>query len=156
MAACLTASALFGGLPWSSRTLIIMAARSYQINDQLTDENPRAVGTPGHQRLTSIVDTVNRPDYAVLATGRVAAHLLHVKRLEAVGQAIVRWDDLCREAGQGRSGVEVFDWIVLDTYEVFQQSSESMQFIAVQAQRVGYRQVPTGDGILVFARPGVR
>ncbi len=155
MVACLTASALFGALPWSSRTLVIMVARSYHAGDRDAGENPRAVGTPGNRHLMEIVNQVDRADYAVLASGRVAAHLLHVGRLEAVGQAIVRWDNLCDEAGQGRSGIEVFDWIVLDQYDVFQQSSEKMTFIADEARRVGYRVVSAEDGILVFARPAL-
>jgi uncharacterized membrane protein len=152
LAACLTASALFGGLPWSSRTLVVMAARSYQVDGQHSAQNPRAAGSPGHRRLMTVIHKVNHPERAVLASGRVAAHLLHVRRLEAVGQAIVRWDDLCVEAGPGRSGVEVFDWILLDTCEVFQQSPEDMDFIIQQARRAGYAEMHAGDGILLFAR----
>ena len=153
LAACLTASVFFSSLPWSSPTLTIMEAGSYLRDGQRFDSNPRAVGTPGNEQLNAIVDRVNRPEFAVLASGRVAAHLLRVRRLEAVEQAIVRWDDLSDEAGPGRSGVEVFDCVVLDTYESFQQSTEKMQFIVAEAAGAGYKAIPAGDGILVLYRP---
>ena len=153
LAACLTASVFIGALPWSSSTLAVMEAGSYLRDGRRFESNPRAVGTPGNKQLNEIVDRLNRPEFAVLASGRLAAHLLRVRRLEAVEQAIVRWDDLSAEAGPGRSGVEVFDCVVLDSDESFQQSAEKMQFIAEEAARAGYKAISAGDGILVLARP---
>ena len=98
------------------------------------------------------MELVDRPNLAVLASGRVASHLVGVRRLESVEQAIVRWEDLRVEAGDGRSGVEVFDFIVLDTHEGFQQSLEKMQFIAAQAEDCGYARLSSAEGILVFRR----
>jgi hypothetical protein len=116
------------------------------------ETNPRAVGTASNQQLDEIVHRLNRPEHAVLASGRVAAHLLRTRRLESVEQAIVRWDDLSIEAGPGRTAVEVFDFIVLDTWECFQQSPDKMQFIAEQAELAGYQRTLHTDGILVFER----
>jgi uncharacterized membrane protein len=156
LAACLTASVFFGALPWSSPTLAVMKARSYLRDGERFPSNPRAVGTPGNEQLNAIVNKFNRPEFAVLASGRLAAHLLRVRRLESVEQAIVRWDDLSDEAGPGRSGIEVFDCVVLDRYEAFQQSADKMQFIAAEAANAGYQATSGGDGILVLYRPGER
>ena len=156
LAACLTASWLFGSLPWSGPTLTLMQAQTYPSPEGEHGSNPRAAGSPGHALLSETVRRVNRADVAVLATGRVAAHLLHVRRLESVEQALVRWEALSAEAGPGRSPLEVFDWIVLDTYEQFQQSPERTARVREEAHRIGYREVQNRDGLIVFQRPAER
>jgi hypothetical protein len=143
---------LFGALPWSGPTLTIMQAGSYLRDGEPFASHPRAVGTPGNRQLNRIVDRLNRPEHAVLASGRVAAHLLRTRRLESVEQAIVRWEDLKVEAGPGRAPIEVFDFVVLDTWECFQQSPDKMKFIAEQATIAGYKQTLATDGILLFER----
>jgi uncharacterized membrane protein len=153
LAACLTASVFLGAMPWSSPTMTVLAARSYVQHGQSFDTNPRAAGMPGNDDLNAVVDRVNRPQFAVLASGRIAAHLLNTRRLESVEQALVRWDDLSSEAGPGQSSIEVFDWVVLDAYESFQQSDEKIQFVAAEAARVGYMEIPAGDGVLLLTRP---
>ena len=139
LASCLVASTFFGALPWSSPTLAVMRAQTYQIGDGPSEENPRRPGTVSHRALNEIVALVNSRQSSVVASGRIAAHLLNVRRLETVEQAVVRWDALCAEAGSGRSGSEVFDWIVVDTCERFQQSLDKMEFILADARRAGYR-----------------
>lgn len=153
LVSCLVASSLFGALPWSSPTLSIMLAQTYQTEGVTTLENPRAPGTAANQFLREITTQINSEKASVLASGRIAAHLLNVHRLETVEQALFRWQALQAEAGEGRSGVEVFDWIVLDTCERFQQSLDKMEAILVEAQRVGYRSVRSQDGILLLERP---
>ncbi len=153
LASCVVASTFFGALPWSSPTLAVMRAQTYQVGDGPTAENPRRPGTASHRALNEIVARVNSKQSSVLASGRIAAHLLNVRRLETVEQAVVRWDALCAEAGPGRSGVEVFDWIVVDTCERFQQSLDKMEFILAEARRAGYRQQWAQEGIVVLVRP---
>ena len=53
----------------------------------------------------------------------------------------------------GRSPIELFDWIVLDTAENFHQSPEERGFIIDQALRAGYRLVEREHDIVVYARP---
>lgn len=156
LAAALTASTCLGSLPWSSATMGNMVARSYEWGDDLSD-NPRAEGSEGNAAANEIVAMVDGKDAAVLASSRIAAHLLGVRRLETVEQAgIFRWDALCKEAGEGRSGVEVFDWIVLDTYERFQQSEDRIQFFIREAERAGFRRDERSrQGILVLAKGDV-
>lgn len=153
LVSCVVASAFFGALPWSSPTLTVMRAQTYQISDGPSDENPRRPGTASHRMLNEIVSRVNSEQSSVVASGRIAAHLLNVRRLETVEQAVVRWDALCAEAGSGRSGADVFDWVVVDTCERFQQSLDKMEFILADARRAGYRQQWAQDGIVVLARP---
>lgn len=154
LASCLVASTLFGALPWSSPTMTILLAQSYQVSaESPTVQNPRAPGTAGHRALTEIVARINTEQSSVLASGRIAAHLLNVRRLETVEQALVRWDALSAEAGAGRFATEVFDWIVLDTWECFQQSLSKMETILADARRAGYQPAWSGEGIIVLARP---
>jgi len=154
LAASLTASWLFGSLPWSSPTLSVLEAHSYEVESERDLAfNPRGAGTPGHARLESIVARVDRQEFAVLATGRIAAHLLRVRRLESVEQAMVRWELLQREVGADHSPIEVFDWIVLDRYEQFQQSIGRTHQIIDEARRAGYRETYDQDGLIVFQRP---
>jgi hypothetical protein len=133
--------------------LTILLAKSYQIGDSPTVQNPRGPGTDGHRTLHEIVAQVNSKQSSVLASGRIAAHLLNVRRLETVEQALVRWEALCAEAGAGRSGSEVFDWIVLDTCERFQQSLDKMEIILADARRAGFRETRSEEGIILLARP---
>jgi len=153
LASGLVASTVFGALPWSSPTLAIMLAQTYQMDAAPTLENPRAPGTDSNRFLKDVVALVNSEHGSVLASGRIASHLLNVRRLESVEQALVRWKSLQAEAGAGRSAVEVFDWVVLDTRERFQQSEDKMEIILAEARRVGYRQERSQDGILVLTRP---
>jgi hypothetical protein len=156
LVAGLTASTLFGSLPWSSPTLSVLLAQTYQTEAGLAETNPRAVETEANAALREIVARVGGRDAAVLATGRIAAHLLQVRRLESVEMAAMRWNGLQQEAGAGRSAVEVFDWLVLDTYEHFQQSPDKVRRIQEEAQRVGYQCVHSTQGINVWARPGLQ
>jgi hypothetical protein len=58
-----------------------------------------------------------------------------------------------REAGDGRTAIEVFDWIVLDRFEQFQQSFEKTEFVIEAARQAGYEEVENSDGLILFRRP---
>jgi uncharacterized membrane protein len=154
VAASLTAASLFGSLPWSSPTLTVMIAQSYEVEGQEDAVfNPRAVGTPGHALVKVVLAEIDRPDASVVATGRIASHLLRVRRLESAEQALVRWELLTREMGPTRSPIEAFDWVVLDRYERFQQSSDRIQILWDAARDAGYRTTLDEDGLIVLRRP---
>jgi hypothetical protein len=131
-----------------------MISRSYDVQGERDFTfNPRAVGTPGHALLKSVVAQVEQhPDASVVATGRIASHLLRVRRLESVEQALVRWDLLAREMGTGRSPIEAFDWVVLDRYEQFQQSPDRTHFLLSAARDAGYGTVLDEEGLIVLRR----
>jgi hypothetical protein len=91
-----------------------------------------------------------------LATGHIAAHLLNAARLEPVDQAVSRWEAFRNEVGPGRKPVELFDWIVLDTWEQFQQSRKSIDFVMREAHDAGYKTVKSEYGLVVLRRPESR
>ncbi len=152
-AAALTLSIALGALPLSGPTLTGAFLRSYATAD---GRRPAAGGTLSPERrrlLDRIVRQVGSGDARVLATGRIASHLLDVARLEDVAQGRIRWRAFRQEVGPGHSPIELFDWIVLDTCEQFQQSPADVRFLAAEARRVGYVEVLSQAGVLVFARP---
>lgn len=153
LGASLTASWLFGSLPWSGETLTLMRARSYPTSEAAGQDNPRAAGTPGHAALEAMVSRVGTSDAAVLATGRVAAHLLGVRRLEAVDEGLNRWSALDEEAGPDRSAIELFDWVLLDTREHFQQSPDRIMIVLAEALRAGYVELQKDEGLILLGRP---
>lgn len=155
LAASLTASLTLGAMPWSSPTLVTLVMATYpgRISGETTFESRRE-GSEGNAAIDRIIAQVGQEDAHVLATGRIAAHLLMVERLEPVGTARERWRGFAVQAGQGRSAVELFDWVVLDFQEQFCQTEEDMQFLAAEAARAGFKLVHTEHNIHVYRSPG--
>lgn len=153
LAACATASIAFGSMPWSGHTLTDVIAQTYG-DDSFIVEN-RFVGSPGNEFLNHVVEMTGGKESAVLSTGRVASHLLAVRRLYTVGHACKRWKTFEKEIGPGRSPIELFDWIVLDRNERFYQSQEELRFMIDAARLAQYPLVESAHGILVFARPSM-
>jgi uncharacterized membrane protein len=164
LASCLTAAFFFGVLPGTRSSLVVLEALTYPIAMNADHrparlrqgENPRAEGTIDNVVLDEVVARVNRPDASVLATGHIAAHLLNAARLEPVDQAVSRWEAFRNEVGPGRKPVELFDWIVLDTWEQFQQSRKSIDFVMREAHDAGYKTVKSEYGLVVLRRPESR
>jgi uncharacterized membrane protein len=150
LAASATASIVFGALPWSSPTLTGVIALTYREPGVGED---RVVGSPGNALLNQIVTKVGSRRSSVLATGRIAAHLLAVQRLDTVGQACQRWKAFQEEVGPERSPIELFDWVVLDSEEQFYQSPDELDFVRNAAKRAGYLLVESEHGVCVFGRP---
>ena len=153
LAAGATASMWIGSLPWSSPTLNDVISHTYAASGNPRDLEDRLVGSPGNRVLNQIVTRVGGREAAVLATGRIAAHLLMVRRLDTVGQACRRWKEFEKEVGPGRSAIELFDWVALDTHEQFYQSPEELRWIRDEAVKAGYRVLQSDRGIVVLARP---
>ena len=155
LAGCLTASFFYGALPWSSPTLTIAIKTTYPGETPFAPsrEAERGPGSPAHAALEKIIQQVGGPDSRVLASGRIAAHLLGVRRLEAIEQGVVRWPAIEKEAGEGKQAIEVFDWVVVDTLERFQQSADKIPFVIEEAQQANYSLVQDSHGILVFKKP---
>ena len=149
---CAVASLWLGSSPWCRHTLTDMEARTYA-GAGLEKFEDRRPGAEGIAALHEAVALVQGDNVRVLATGRVASHFVGAERVDTVGQAPLRWEAFEAEAGPGRSGIELFDWVLVDTYECFQQSLEDMQFILTEAERAGYRRVFSRRGVLVLRRP---
>jgi uncharacterized membrane protein len=153
LAAGATASLSIGAMPWSSPTLTDMISQTYVAGGNVRVCDARDVGSPENALLNQVVARVRRRESTVLATGRIAAHLLAVRRIDTVGQVCARRKDLAEEAGPNRSPIELFDWVVLDTNERFFQSLEELRWVIDCARRARYQCVQSERGILVLARP---
>jgi hypothetical protein len=152
LAASLTASVPLGAMPWSTPTLVEAVGGTY-VDDQgalLVGRLKR--GSAANSLVNDLLARIRSERNAVLSTGRLATHLLTAERLEVAGFARSRWEAMRREVGPGRSPIELFDWVVLDTREQFCQSPEDIQFLAGEARAAGYELVQQDLGILVFAR----
>jgi hypothetical protein len=152
LAACASASTWFGAMPWTGATLTDVIYQTYGDENSRGAIDDRMVGSRGSAVLNKIIAQVGGRESSVVATGRIASHLLGVRRLDTVAQAGDRWKDFEAEIGPGRSPIDLFDWIVLDTAENFYQSPAQRAFIVEQARRAGYRLVRRDHGILVYAR----
>lgn len=146
---CAVASMWLGSSPWCRNTLTDVTAQTY-CDAGLAELEDRLPGTEGIQALHQAVTLVEREGASVLATGRIAAHFVGVERLDTVGQASLRWAAFEEEVGPGRSAIELFDWILIDTYERFQQSGENIAFILEEAKRADYRLVESSRGVIVL------
>ena len=154
LAGCMVASLWLGSSPWCRHTATDVIGQTYAHAglDKLEDRLP---GTAGIDALRDAVALVRAEGATgVLATGRLAAHFVGAPQLDTVGQAPARWAAFEAEAGPGRSGIELFEWVVVDIYERFQQSSEDIQFVLNEAEKAGYRLVDSRHGVLVLRRPG--
>ena len=153
------AGTFFGAMPWSAPTRSLMEFRTYHNGDTLASDQ-RAPGSRGHGLITETVRLIRsgRRTTSVLATGRIAAHLIGVRRLETVSLALDprRRREIEREAGPDRAPIELFEWVLLDRLEAFQQSPEETMRIARQALRAGYRVVKDEEGLLFLHRPDER
>ncbi len=148
---CAVASMWLGSSPWCRNTLTDVVGQTYR-DAGLEELKDRLPGAAGIETLHEAVALVDREGASVLATGRIAAHFVGVERLDTVGQAPLRWAAFEAEVGPGRSAIELFDWIVIDTYEHFQQSEEDITFVLEEAKRAGYQLVDARRGVVVLRR----
>ncbi len=139
----IVASVFFGALPFSSETIPFT---------RTAEERARlAPYVAAQDRAVALVD---RPDASVIASGRLAAHLLGVRRLEMVGFAMECLGGLAREAGPGRQWIEVFDWVAVDLNDRrLHHSLDELKTVVMAAEGAGYRLVMAQFGVLVYRRP---
>lgn len=149
---CAAASLWLGSSPWCRTTLTDVVGQTYA-DAGVTELKDRLPGSEGIEVLHEVVALVDKADASVLATGRIAAHFVGAERVDTVGQAPQRWAAFKAEVGPGRSGIELFDWVVVDTYEHFQQSHENIVFVLKEARLADYRLIEARRGIVVLARP---
>lgn len=150
---CAAASLWLGSTPWCENTQLDVFGQSYAMTG-LDRAQERLPGSEGLEELHQVVSLVRcEKASSVLATGRIASHFIGIERLDTVGQAPLRWAAFESEAGPDRPAIELFEWIVVDTYERFQQSDKDIWFILQEAERAGYRRISARRGIVVFRRP---
>ncbi|MCJ7543718.1 MAG: DUF2079 domain-containing protein, partial [Phycisphaerae bacterium] len=145
LATALCMSLVFGVLPSSPPTTPFHVG-----------QDRRAEWTAHCRRLDRLVAMINRPDTSVVASGRVASHLLAVRRLEPISDALDRQDLLAREAGPGRTWMDVFEWVLLDRQDMLQLGRETIDETAIAFLQAGFRVYYNADDILLLHRPTPR
>ena len=89
---------------------------------------------------------------AVLATGRIAAHLVGNADVETVGQYVERRDALSGLADRLGKPIEHYRWVALDRVESFQQSQATTALVEEEARSAAFEVVADSYGIVVLRR----
>ena len=162
-AACLTTGwvlCLFvGQMPWSQSTMIELLG----INYDLPKGESRRLGSEDHRWLTEQVKAVrskvldatsdSKRSPRVLATGRIASHMVGLQDIETVGQYRQRERDLAKIEPSLASPILRYDVIMLDFRERFQQTEEESTRVQEEALKNGFRVEQNRFGIAVLVRP---
>ncbi len=139
------ASIFFGALPVSRPTIpFTMTAKD------------RAALRPRLAILDHAVEMAAKPDAAVLASCRLAAHLLNVRRPEDVNFALRKLDALTEQAQREnrRRWIEVFDFVAVDLKDRdWNHSLADLKRVVFEAEAAGYQAVLAARGIVVYRRP---
>jgi hypothetical protein len=123
-----------GQLPWSQPTIVEVIAKTYGI----ADPPLRAADQDDGKWLAERVDALRAESIRILATGRVASHLVGSKDIETVSQFLQRYQQLARLDGSLSSPVLRYDAIVLDFRESFQQTPEESKRVKAEAIQNGF------------------
>ncbi len=151
LAACFVLSIFVGQWPWSSQTIVDVEAQTYAPSAEWR----RLGNSEDGKWLEGELKQIRKSQSSVLATGRIASHLIGCEHLETVGQFHERREKLqaCMPANQ--SVLERYEWIVLDRQERFQQSKEQIEKVELEARRLGF-QVEQDRYDVVFLRRSKR
>jgi uncharacterized membrane protein len=144
LAGGVVASIFFGALPVSRPTIPFSLTAT-----------ERAAQRPRFAILEHAVEMTAKPDAAVLASCRLATHLLNARRLEDVNFAL-RPEALTREAQRDkrRRWIEVFDSVAVDLKDRdWNHSLADLKRVVFEAEAAGYRAALAARGILVYRRP---
>ncbi|MCC6507961.1 MAG: DUF2079 domain-containing protein [Pirellulaceae bacterium] len=128
----LVAGCLLGQMPWSVDTLNDMRAKTFD------SSTARRSGTDDHRFAHQQLASIRQRGEGVLATGRLATHLVGVKDLETVGQFFERREALAKLTPD-RHPLLRYETIVLDRLEGFQQSRSQIDAIEQEALANGFQ-----------------
>ncbi len=145
LATALGMSLVFGALPSTPPT-----------SPFYVHESQRPLWDPHVRELDRLVGMINKPNATVLASGRVAAHLLAVRRVEPLSDALDRRDLLAREAGEGKTWRDVFDWVLLDRMDIGQFDLDTLNAVIVQFLQDGYQVRYDDSEIILLHRPATQ
>lgn len=159
-------SCFVGQFPWTAETLMDVKSRSYGplsfSNDGYTPESKttrrrgaednlvfhdqlQKLREQGIQREVSS-ESLSFHQIRILATGRLASHLLGCKDLETVGQFWQRRADYQKLRPDLASPLLRFDAIAIDPIEAFQQTPEETARVRGEAIQLGFsiERIPNG------------
>jgi len=149
LATGLILSLFVGQLPISSPTLLDVIGMTY--GEQL--EQRRRADEPDGQWLTAQVAKLGTEGDTVLATGRIAAHLVGNREVETVGQYLLRKPQLSQLADRRGSPIQFYRSIILDRREGFQQNAREVATVEAEALAAGFVVIDEQFGILLLQRP---
>lgn len=159
-------SCFVGQFPWTTDTLLDVKSRAYGPLSFATDgytpesKTTRRVGNTDnavfHDQIRDLrqrgIRKGQSPDQlafeqiSILATGRLASHLLGCKDLETVGQFEQRRNDYQKLRPELASPLLRFDAIAIDPIEAFQQTPEESSKVRQEAIQLGFsiERIPNG------------
>ncbi len=144
----LVLSLFVGQLPYSSPSLADIVTRSYGIDEA----ESRGPATELGNWLEQQVDLIRQDQGEVLATGRIAAHLLGNRDIETVGQYLYRKPQLTELPDRKGNPILHYRWIVLDRREAMQQTPQESQAVEIEARSNGFVVHQEKEDIIVFKR----
>ena len=148
LATGLTLSLFVGQLPFSSPSLLDVIGGTYAPDN----EYRRQVGDDDNLWLRQQTARIQRDGAAVLATGRIAAHLVGNREVETVRQYLQRRPRLAELADRKDRPIAAYRWILLDRSEYFQQTAAETGRVEDEAHKAGFRVVAEKFDLVLFTR----
>lgn len=138
-----------GQLPYSAPSILGVVAQTY--GPEL--DTSRGPDTRLGQWLNAQVDRIRNDGGEVLATSRIAAHLVGNRDIETVGQYLQRRDSLARLNDRSEDPISHYRWIILDRKESFQQTPEETMSVMEEAKKSGFEILDQRDEIVLLQKP---
>lgn len=149
LATGLVLSLFVGQLPYSSPTLLDVVGASYGAQG----DQPRGSQQADGRWLTAQVQRIRQEGSAVLATGRIAAHVVGNRDVETVGQYLLRRPQLAALPDRLGNPIAHYRWIIVDRREGFQQSPAEIAAVEVEALQAGFQVVAEDFDIVIMTQP---
>lgn len=150
-------SLFLGQFPFSSETLSDVRASSYSSSlmelSSDTDQPsrfPRESGSPDGDWIHGQLKVVDDSGLEVLATGRIASHLLGNREVETVGQFELRKEKLALLPGWPEKPIRHYRWLVVDRMETFQQTQQQTAEIEAEAVQNGFVKLEERFGVAIY------
>lgn len=150
-------SLFLGQFPFSSETLSDVRASSYSTSlMELSSETdqparfPRESGSPDGDWIHGQLKVVQDSGLEVLATGRIASHLLGNREVETVGQFELRKEKLALLPGWPEKPIRHYRWLVVDRMETFQQTQQQTAEIEAEAVQNGFVKLEERFGVAIY------
>ncbi len=147
-----------GQMPWSQDNLIDVLGATY---DPMHSEQ-RLAGSEDNRWLTQQIEILRASKFTssngttalprVLATGRIASHLVGLPDVETVGQYWQRRNDLAKLDSSAASPLFRYDVIVLDFRETFQQTIDETNHVREEAISLGFQITNSRFDIQILSR----
>ncbi len=144
-------SLFLGQFPWGVDSLLDVKLRTYSMEDEV---NQRLPGGVDHAWITEKLRALPPvKETRILATGRIAMHLVGAKDLETVGQFGERRQSLGKLHGDLASPLLAYEILILDMREEFQQTAEQSRRVAEEALSLGFERTEQKYGFEFYRSP---